>query len=126
MNRRKQARLVGLRPVRISGADASGCVFQKTLDLSPHGIRLGTLRHKFKVGDRVLGQFRQNSSEFEERVKTMGPPEPCQTGSEKESLELAVGSDLLRLPSRCMPLVTLVAGCFPRLPWYIIVVRNSS
>jgi len=47
-NRRRQARMQAVLPVRVRGTDDSGVLFEglaHTLDLTPTGAKLGAIRH---------------------------------------------------------------------------------
>jgi hypothetical protein len=64
---RKQDRIRGVLPVRLRGKDASGNVFETlahTLDLTPNGVRLGSIRHELKALDTVTVLFRKRRIEF--------------------------------------------------------------
>ena len=67
MTKRRQSRAKGVLPVKVSGADRSGIPFQEiahTLDITPNGARLGALRRRLEVEDRVMVQYRQRKIEF--------------------------------------------------------------
>ena len=54
-------------PVRVRGTDASGASFEAlahTLDLTPTGARLGSIRRPLKVFDTVTILYRQRRMEF--------------------------------------------------------------
>jgi PilZ domain len=67
MTKRRHSRAKGVLPVKVSGADGSGIPFQEiahTLDITPNGARLGALRRRLEVEDRVMVQYRQRKIEF--------------------------------------------------------------
>jgi len=54
-------------PVRVRGTDASGASFEglaHTLDLTPTGVRLGTIRHQLKALDTLTILYHQRRMEF--------------------------------------------------------------
>lgn len=54
-------------PVRVRGTDASGVSFEglaHTLDLTPGGARLGSIRHELKALDTLIVFYRQRRMEF--------------------------------------------------------------
>ncbi len=60
--RREQRRKMVL-PLRVSARDASDAQFEElahTLDIAPHGARLGAIRHPLKMGTTIVIQYRQN------------------------------------------------------------------
>ena len=66
-NRRRQARMQAVLPVRVRGTDDSGVLFEglaHTLDLTPTGAKLGAIRHKLKVLDTLVVLYRQRRIEF--------------------------------------------------------------
>jgi hypothetical protein len=66
-NRRRQARMQAVLPVRVRGKDDSGVLFEglaHTLDLTPTGAKLGAIRHKLKVLDTLVVLYRQRRIEF--------------------------------------------------------------
>jgi hypothetical protein len=65
--RRKQDRTRAVLPVRVRGKDASGTLFDAlahTLDLTPIGARLGSIRHELKGEDTLVVLYRQRRIEF--------------------------------------------------------------
>ena len=67
LNRRSQDRLPAVLPVRVRGTDASGASFEglaHTLDLTPTGVRLGSIRHQLKALDTLTVFYRQRRMEF--------------------------------------------------------------
>ena len=66
-NRRRQDRIQAVLPVRVRGTDATGASFEglaHTLDLTPVGVRLGSIRHQLQVLDRLTILYRQRRMEF--------------------------------------------------------------
>ena len=66
-NRRRQNRIQAVLPVRVRGTDASGASFEglaHTLDLTPTGVRLGTIRHQLKALDTLTILYHQRRMEF--------------------------------------------------------------
>jgi hypothetical protein len=66
-NNRKQDRIRAVLPVRVKGKDALGNVFESlahTLDLTPTGAKLGSIRHELKALDTVTVLFRKRRIEF--------------------------------------------------------------
>jgi hypothetical protein len=65
--RRRQGRIPAVLPVRVRGKDASGASFEElahTLDLTPMGVRLGSIRHELKALDTLVILYRQRRMEF--------------------------------------------------------------
>jgi hypothetical protein len=66
-NRRRQDRVSAVLPVRVRGTDASGASFDvlaHTLDFTPTGARLGSIRRELKVLDTLVVLYRQRRMEF--------------------------------------------------------------
>lgn len=66
-DRRRQDRMAAVLPVRVRGTDASGASFEElahTLDLTPTGVRLGSIRHELRVLDTLVVFYRQRRMEF--------------------------------------------------------------
>jgi hypothetical protein len=66
-NRRLQDRLRAVLPVRIKGTNVSGESFEglaHTLDLTPTGARLGSVRHELKRLDKLTIFYHQRRIEF--------------------------------------------------------------
>jgi hypothetical protein len=66
-NRRQQNRKRAVLPVRVRGTDASGAAFEglaHTLDLTPTGARLGSIRHVLNALDTLTILYRQRRMEF--------------------------------------------------------------
>ena len=67
IERRRQDRMQAVLPVRVRGTDASGAKFEAlahTLDLTPTGARLGSIRRPLKVFDTLTILYRQRRLEF--------------------------------------------------------------
>jgi hypothetical protein len=65
--RRQQDRMQAVLPVRVRGVDASGETFEElahTLDLTPTGARLGSVRRQLKALDTLVVFYRQRRMEF--------------------------------------------------------------
>jgi hypothetical protein len=65
--RRRQDRIPAVLPVRVRGKDSSGASFDElahTLDLTPMGVRLGSIRHELKALDTLVILYRQRRMEF--------------------------------------------------------------
>jgi hypothetical protein len=65
--RRLQDRKQAVLPVRVRGVDASGAPFEElahTLDLTPAGTRLGSIRRPLKPLDTLVVFYRQRRMEF--------------------------------------------------------------
>lgn len=66
-NKRRGSRTKAVIPVRIKGKDASGKGFEElahTLDVTPTGVRLGSVRREFSAQDEVTILFRQRRMQF--------------------------------------------------------------
>jgi hypothetical protein len=66
-NRRRQARMQAVLPIRVRGTDAAGVTFEAlahTLDLTPTGARLGSIRHQLKALDTLTIFYHQRRMEF--------------------------------------------------------------
>lgn len=66
-DRRRQSRIQAVLPVRIRGIDTSGCSFEElaiTLDLTPTGARLGSIRRTMNTLDTLVVFYRQRRMEF--------------------------------------------------------------
>jgi hypothetical protein len=66
-NQRRGSRTKAVLPVRVKGIDAAGESFEElvhTLDLTPDGARLGSLRRNLNVLDEVTVFFRQRKIQF--------------------------------------------------------------
>jgi hypothetical protein len=61
--KRREQRIRMVLPLRVSARDASDAQFEElahTLDIAPHGARLGAIRHQLTVGTAMVVQYRQN------------------------------------------------------------------
>ena len=66
-NKRRGSRTKAVLPVRIKGKDSSGKVFEElahTLDVTPSGVRLGSVRRELSAQDEVTILFRQRRMQF--------------------------------------------------------------
>jgi hypothetical protein len=66
-NKRRGSRTKAVLPVRIKGKDSSGKVFEElahTLDVTPTGVRLGSVRRELSAQDEVTIFFRQRRMQF--------------------------------------------------------------
>lgn len=66
-NRRRGTRTKAVLPVRIKGKDSSGKAFEElahTLDVTPAGIRLGSVRRELQEHQEVTIFFRQRKMQF--------------------------------------------------------------
>ena len=66
-NRRSQDRFQAVLPVRVRGTDADGMEFEAlahTLDLTPTGIRLGSIRCELKKQAKLTVIYHQRRREF--------------------------------------------------------------
>lgn len=66
-NKRRGNRTKAVLPVRVKGKDASGEVFEElvhTLDMTPDGVRLGSVRRELNLQDEVTIFFRQRKIQF--------------------------------------------------------------
>lgn len=66
-NKRRGSRTKAVLPVRVKGTDSSGKAFEElvhTLDLTPDGIRLGSVRRELNVFDEVTVFYRQRKTQF--------------------------------------------------------------
>jgi len=63
MQKRREQRMRMVLPLRVLARDASDAQFEElahTLDIAPHGARLGAIRHQLKMGTTILVQYRQH------------------------------------------------------------------
>jgi hypothetical protein len=63
MQKRREQRIRMVLPLRVSATDASDARFEElahTLDIAPHGARLGAIRHQLKMGTTIVVQYRQH------------------------------------------------------------------
>ena len=66
-NQRLKSRMKAVLPVRVKGKDVSGENFEElvhTLDMTPDGVRIGSLRRELHVTDEVTVFFRQRKIQF--------------------------------------------------------------
>jgi hypothetical protein len=66
-NKRRGSRTKAVLPVRVKGKDSAGQGFEDlvhTLDVTPDGVRLGSLRRELNVLDEVTVFFRQRKMQF--------------------------------------------------------------
>jgi hypothetical protein len=64
---RRQERAKAVLPVRVRGKDITGEPFEQlahTLDVTPSGVRLGSVRHQLQTLDPVTIFYRQRKMEF--------------------------------------------------------------
>ena len=67
MKQRYGNRTKAVLPVRIKGIDSAGAAFEElvhTLDVTPVGIRLGSIRRELNVMDEVTIFYRQRKMQF--------------------------------------------------------------
>jgi hypothetical protein len=66
-NQRRGSRTKAVLPVRLKGKDSSGKVFEElvhTLDVTPAGVRLGSVRHELNVPEEITIFYRQRKMQF--------------------------------------------------------------
>jgi hypothetical protein len=66
-NSRRQDRRKAVFPVKVRGKDVAGEAFEDmahTLDVTPTGVRLGSIRRELKVLDPVTIWYRKRKMEF--------------------------------------------------------------
>jgi hypothetical protein len=64
---RRGSRTKAVLPVRVKGKDSAGKAFEDlvhTLDVTPDGIRLGSVRHQLNVSEEVTVFYRQRRIQF--------------------------------------------------------------
>ena len=64
---RKHKRIKMVLPIRIFAKDASNHSFNElahTLDITPHGARIGAIHSQLKLGDKLTVQYRQRKILF--------------------------------------------------------------
>ena len=89
-NSRRRCRTKAVLPVRVKGTDCEGNVFDElahTLDVTPEGIRLGSIRRQFNLFDEVAVFYHQRKMQF--RVMW--------TRKLKDSKEFQVGLEAIAL-----------------------------
>ncbi len=66
-NQRRGNRTKAVLPVRVKGNDSSGKAFEElvhTLDVTPAGVRLGSVRHELTVLEEITVFYRQRKMQF--------------------------------------------------------------
>jgi hypothetical protein len=66
-NQRRGNRTKAVLPVRVKGNDSSGKAFEElvhTLDVTPAGVRLGSVRHELNLLDEITVFYRQRKMQF--------------------------------------------------------------
>ena len=66
-NNRRRSRTKAVLPVKVKGKDSSGKPFEElahTLDVTPAGVRLGSVRSELKERDEVTVFYRQRKMQF--------------------------------------------------------------
>lgn len=66
-NQRRGNRTKAVLPVRVKGNDSSGKAFEElvhTLDVTPVGVRLGSVRHELNVLEEITVFYRQRKMQF--------------------------------------------------------------
>ena len=66
-NKRRHKRIKMVLPVRVWARDSSDkpvTELAHTLDITPHGARLGAIHHELKMGDKVVLQYHQRKINF--------------------------------------------------------------
>jgi hypothetical protein len=66
-NQRRGNRTKAVLPVRVKGNDSSGKAFEElvhTLDVTPAGVRLGSVRHELNVLEEITVFYRQRKMQF--------------------------------------------------------------
>ena len=64
---RRGNRTKAVLPVRVKGTDSTGKAFEElvhTLDVTPDGVRLGSVRHELNVLDEISVFYRQRKIQF--------------------------------------------------------------
>src|ERR1700751_292210 len=67
VEQRHGSRTKAVLPVRVKGKDSAGKAFDiqvHTLDVTPDGVRLGSVRHQLKVLDELTVFYRQRRIQF--------------------------------------------------------------
>jgi hypothetical protein len=67
VEQRRGSRTKAVLPVRVKGKDSAGKAFDElvhTLDVTPDGVRLGSVRHQLKVLDELTVFYRQRRIQF--------------------------------------------------------------
>jgi hypothetical protein len=66
-NQRRQDRTKAVFPVKVKGKDVAGNSFEimaHTLDITPTGVKLGSVRHEMQIHDPVTLWYRKRKMEF--------------------------------------------------------------
>jgi hypothetical protein len=66
-NQRRENRTKAVLPVRVKGKDSAGKPFEElvhTLDVTPEGARLGSVRRELNVQDEITVFYRQRKIQF--------------------------------------------------------------
>ena len=66
-NQRRGSRTKAVLPVRVRGNDSTGKPFEElvhTLDVTPSGVRLGSVRHELNVLDEITVFYRTRKIQF--------------------------------------------------------------
>src|SRR3984893_18084737 len=66
-DQRRGNRTKAVLPVRVKGKDSAGKTFEElvhTLDVTPDGVRLGSVRHELNVLDEITVFYRQRKIQF--------------------------------------------------------------
>jgi hypothetical protein len=64
---RRGNRTKAVLPVRVKGKDSNGKPFEDlvhTLDVTPNGVRLGSVRHELKLREEITVFYRQRKIQF--------------------------------------------------------------
>src|SRR5579862_9922640 len=67
VEQRRGSRTKAVLPVRVKGKDSAGKAFDElvhTLDVTPDGVRLGSVRHQLKVLDELTVFYRKRKIQF--------------------------------------------------------------
>jgi len=66
-NNRRGNRTKAVIPVRVKGKDSAGKSFEElvvTLDVTPDGVRLGSVRHELSLQDEITVFYRQRKNQY--------------------------------------------------------------
>jgi hypothetical protein len=66
-NNRRGARTKAVLPIRLKGTDSAGKAFEDmahTLDVTPAGVRLGSVRHELNLKDEVTIFYRTRKMQY--------------------------------------------------------------
>ena len=67
MKQRRASRTKAVLPVRVKGKDSTGNAFEEiahTLDVTPTGVRLGSMRRELNIAEEVTVFYRQRKMQF--------------------------------------------------------------